>query len=394
MGGAVVIPEENALAALEVMSRFAVDPRWLVYLPPTMAACPTAPEGPYLEHPAQALEFFANLGVTDLVVEEKHMGSRALIVVARDAPAAAKRFGTEDGKQGIVYTRTGRPFFKDKGEEAAVIARMNAAMERSGLWSTLDSEWVLLDAELMPWSAKAQELLKRQYLPTVAAARISSEALLAALQAADRIEGLETLGAVATTRYENALRMAKTIDGYCWDTPSIDALRIAPFHLLASEGMVHTDKPHVWHMETLSRLAEADAFLQPTGWRRIDVSQEAQREDVVEWWLTHTEGGGEGFVLKPNGFVVHGKKGLVQPAMKVRGRDYLRIIYGPDYDLPENIDRLRNRGLGRKFSLAHREFRLGLEGLHQFVDGSPLSRVHQCALGVLALESEPVDPRL
>ncbi|MEL6233015.1 MAG: polynucleotide kinase-phosphatase, partial [Pseudomonadota bacterium] len=86
--------------------------------------------------------------------------------------------------------------------------------------------------------------------------------------------------------------------------------------------------------------------------------------------------------------------GLVPPAMKVRGRDYLRIIYGPDYDLAENIDRLRRRGLSRKFSLADREFRLGLEGLHRFVDRAPLSKVHHCALGVLALESEPVDPRL
>ena len=99
-------------------------------------------------------------------------------------------------------------------------------------------------------------------------------------------------------------------------------------------------------------------------------------------------------VVKPNGFLVKGEKGLVQPAMKVRGQNYLRIIYGPDYDLPENIERLRNRGLNRKFSLADREFKLGLEGLHRFVEKKPLAKIHECALGVLALESEPVDPRL
>src|SRR5262249_42203131 len=37
--GNVTIREENAVAALEVMSRFAVDPRWLIYLPPTMSPC-------------------------------------------------------------------------------------------------------------------------------------------------------------------------------------------------------------------------------------------------------------------------------------------------------------------------------------------------------------------
>jgi len=147
LGGTILIAEQNALAALEVASRFAVDPRWLIYVPPTMAACPTAPEGPFLEHPEQALDWFVTRGVTDLVAEEKHMGSRALLVVARDPDAAKARFGVEDGKAGIVYTRTGRPFFKDEREEAALIARMSQAVTRAGLWETLQTDWLLLDAE-------------------------------------------------------------------------------------------------------------------------------------------------------------------------------------------------------------------------------------------------------
>jgi protein phosphatase len=147
-------------------------------------------------------------------------------------------------------------------------------------------------------------------------------------------------------------------------------------------------------METILKLAEGDPIIQATGWKRIDLDDPAQREAVVEWWLDHTSKGGEGLVFKPTDFMVRGEKGMIQPAMKVRGRDYLRIIYGPDYDLSENIERLRQRGLGRKFSLAEREFKLGLEGLHRFVEGLPLSKVHECALAVLALESEPVDPRL
>ena len=388
------IPEENSLAALEVMSRFAVDPRWLIYLPPTMAACPTVPEGPFLEHPDQAMNHFASRGVTDLVVEEKHMGSRALLVIAKDADTAMTRFGVEDGKAGVIYTRTGRPFFKDESEEAAVVARIGKAMQSAGLWGELQTDWVLLDAELMPWSAKAQDLLKRQYLPTVTAAKSSASALLEAISKAGEIDGLDALSARAETQFSNAELMGQTIDGYCWAAGSIEDYRIAPFHILASAGKVHADQPHTWHMETLGKLAATDPILQTTGWKRIDLNNAADRKTIVDWWMKHTSDGGEGLVFKPNAFILRGDKGLIQPAMKVRGRDYLRIIYGPDYDLPENIERLRQRGLGRKFSLAEREFKLGFEGLHRFVEGLPLSKVHECALAVLALESEPVDPRL
>ncbi len=99
-------------------------------------------------------------------------------------------------------------------------------------------------------------------------------------------------------------------------------------------------------------------------------------------------------VLKPLDFIVRGRRGLVQPAIKCRGREYLRIIYGPEYVLPQNLERLRSRSVSIKRSLALREFALGIEGLERFVRLEPLRRVHECVFGVLALESEPVDPRL
>lgn len=394
MGGTVMVPEENTLAALETMSRFAIDPRWLIHLPPTMAACPTAPSGPRLEHPEQALEFYASRGVTDLVVEEKHMGSRALIVVARDSGAAAARFGVEDGKAGVIHTRTGRPFFSDAELEADLVRRIGGAIGAAGIWEALATDWVLLDAELMPWSAKAQDLLRKQYRPTVAAARTSANALIAALDRARHIEGTDPLRTRAERQRANAEAMGRTIDGYCWEAAHIDDYRIAPFHILAVEGRVLTDLTHEWHMQTLAGLCAQDPILRATGWTRIDAASAHDRAQVIDRWGAHTAAGGEGIVIKPNAFIVKDDKGLIQPAMKVRGRDYLRLIYGPDYDLPENIERLRKRGLARKFALAEREFRLGLEGLHRFVERRPLRFVHECALGVLGLESEPVDPRL
>ena len=238
-GNTVIIPEENSLAALEVLSRFAVDPRWLIYLPPTMAPCATALRGSYLEHPDQALDYFVSNGVNSIIAEEKHMGSRAILVICKSAEAAAKRFGVEDGKSGVIYTRTGRSFFKDDALEAAVVGRIAKACEKAGLWKELDSDWLLLDAELMPWSAKAQELLVKQYGPTVAAARASAEALHAVLESAGPIEGLGEMKSQAFDRATTARKMGETIDGYCWEANSIEDYRIAPFHLLAAEGQVY-----------------------------------------------------------------------------------------------------------------------------------------------------------
>jgi protein phosphatase len=182
---------------------------------------------------------------------------------------------------------------------------------------------------------------------------------------------------------------------YCWPVNSLDDLKLAPFHLLASEGHVYVDHDHLWHMETLAALCAAEPqLLLATRNRRVDLIDAESQRNAIDWWSEHTERGGEGMVVKPLHFVEKGRRGIVQPAVKCRGREYLRIIYGPEYTLPVHLDRLRSRGLGRKRSLAQREFALGVEALERFVRNEPLRRVHECVFGVLALESEPVDPRL
>ncbi len=394
LGRAVTIPEHNALAALESMSRFGIDPRWLIYLPPTMAACPTAPSGGFLEHPEQALEHYRSRGIKKLVAQEKHMGSRSLLVITRSAEIAKRRFGTDDGKAGVVYTRTGKAYFDDDALEAQIINRISVALETSGLWKELDTDWVLLDAELMPWSAKALGMINEQYLSTAVAAANSANMLLNALSTSATPDELLPLREKAQRQKLNAEGLEKVVAGYCWPVNSVEDYRVAPFHILAAEGQVFADKPHYWHMQHLEKLAAEDTVLATTNWREIDPNNTADCESLIHGWIDHTNTGGEGMVLKPMAFTVRGSKGLIQPAMKVRGKEYLRIIYGPDYDLHENIERLRERGLGKKFSMAEREYVLGLEGLHRFVEKRPLADIHACALGVLALESEPVDPRL
>jgi protein phosphatase len=196
-------------------------------------------------------------------------------------------------------------------------------------------------------------------------------------------------------RASNAEAYARAYEHYVWPVAGIEDLKLAPFHLLASERAVHSDKSHGWHMAALAEICAADPkLLVATPHRLVSLGDAADRSAAIAWWEELTERGGEGMVVKPLDFAAKGPKGLVQPALKCRGREYLRIIYGPDYSMPEHIERLRQRGLGGKRALALREFALGLEGLQRFVRREPLRRVHECAFGVLALESEPVDPRL
>ena len=196
-------------------------------------------------------------------------------------------------------------------------------------------------------------------------------------------------------RAEAAERYVAAYRRYCWPVQSLDDLKLAPFHLLATEGKVHTDRDHVWQMEALKRLCTADDRLLPaTPYLVVDVTDPESESRGVAWWEELTGRGGEGMVVKPFDFIARGARGLVQPAIKCRGGEYLRIIYGPEYTMAGNLDRLRARGLSTKRSLALREFALGIEGLERFVRQEPLRRVHECVFGVLALESEPVDPRL
>lgn len=392
----VTIREENSAAALEVMSRFAIDPRWLVYLPPTMAPPETAKNGGLLERPQEAMSFYRQEGIMSLVCEEKHMGSRAVIVLCRDTDAARKRFGIGDDGRGVIYTRTGRRFFNDRALESALLDRLDLAMQHAGLWKELQSDWIVLDTELLPWSAKAQELLREQYAPTGVAAMSALSTASAWLSAA-AARGVEVHGwqAQNESRHADAMRFVDAYRRYCWPVDGLDDLKVAPFHVLACDGVMGLERDHRWHLSIAGRIAEADsALFRLTRHLFVDLADEASVAAAVQWWEALTADGGEGMVIKPVEGLARGKHGLVQPAIKCRGREYLRIIYGPEYTEPQNLERLRQRGLRTKQSLAIREFALGLEGLQRFIEGEPLYRVHECVFGVLALESEPVDVRL
>ncbi|OII66775.1 polynucleotide kinase-phosphatase [Streptomyces sp. CC77] len=395
--GNVAVREENAAAALEVMSRFAVDPRLVPYLPPTMAPTATSGLDGYLEHPAEAFAQYAADGVARVVCEEKHMGSRAVALVCRDAEAAERHFGVQ-GPTGSLYTRTGRPFFSDEDTTEQVLSRIRAAVSASGLWDELDTDWLLLDGELMPWSLKAGGLLRGQYAAVGAAASAVFPEAVGALEAAAG-RGVDVGGLLPQQR-ERAADASAFTDAYrryCWTTDGLDGVRFAPFQLLAVQGRSLAELPHDEQLTLLDRLVDNDGtgLLQATRRLVVTTTDEASVREGVDWWLELTGRGGEGMVVKPIAALARDGQGrLAQPGVKCRGREYLRIIYGPEYTRPDNLRRLRSRSLGHKRSLALREYALGLESLERLAAGEPLWRVHEAVFAVLALESEPVDPRL
>jgi polynucleotide kinase-phosphatase len=381
--GKIKIPEENAAAALEIMSRFAVDPRWLIYLPPTMSPVATSKLDGFLEHPQQAFDEYAGWGITRVVCEEKHMGSRAIAVIARNADAARRRFGVGDGTTGAVYTRTGRAFFAGMTD---LVDRLRDAA--TPLLASLDTDWLALDCELLPWSAKALDLIKVQYASVGAAAHAALPEALAVLGTAKE-RGLDVgdLASRTRSRLRNAEAFRNAYAAYVRPTDGLDGITLAPFQILACEGRaLALTEPHEWHLAALAEL-KCD-LITPTRHRFVDLSSQEEREAATRWWLDLTTSGGEGMVVKP----AHLAGTRVQPGVKVRGQEYLRIIYGPDYT--DSLDILRDRRLGKKRQLAQREHGLGLEALTAFVGREPLWKVHQSVFAILALETEPVDPRL
>lgn len=540
--GSVSIQEENALAALEAMSRFAVDPHWLVYLPPTVGPSDTCRDGGELEHPREAFAYFRDEGVSTVVCTEKHAGTRAVIIVCKDENVAVARFGVPWGKIGCIYTRTGRRYFDDAAVEDQVLSRVRAAAERANLFTELATDWLCLECDIASTTYRANIPLHEHFVGTGTAGRAAVSAALSALRlAAERSDGCERLlyrfaqqkqcvedymtalrhaprasasttssgrlsavptglalpraslappalpamgkpassagtprpsmtpsqtalprvgttpsahrpsnipGAIALPQSNKApstpgtarpsaippplpapgnkppstpgtprpniavnpvaprMSAAPSSSGMLRASmappgarapalPPIGDVVIAPIHLLASEGHVHVDRDHTWHVTTLATLADADpSLLRKTRFRRVDLSDKEGEKETIEFWEELTAQGSEGIVMTPLEWLTRGKRSLVQPSLKVRGREFMRTIYGAAYTLEDNLERLRERPVVNKRSLALREFALSIEALQRFVAKEPLRDVHECVFGILALESELVDPRL
>lgn len=256
------------------------------------------------------------------------MGSRTVALVhRRQRDGGGGTGGCGDGTAGALHTRTGRAVF-DAGPTRQFLARLGTALEVAGVWDLLGASWVLLDAELLPWSVKAADLLQGQYAAIGAAANAALAAAVEHLEAAAGRRGLDVADLLARTRgrQANAEAFRVAYRPYAWATDGLDGVQIAPFQVLASDGATYETRDHLWHLDIADRLVAAYPVL----------------------------------------------------LRRTRGREYLRIIYGPDYTQEHHLPRLRQRNLRHKRSLALREYALGLEALSRAAKGEPLAGSRSC----------------
>ncbi|RBW69663.1 polynucleotide kinase-phosphatase [Bacillus taeanensis] len=390
-GGEITLYQEHVKPAIDTISHFTIPIEQLIYIPPTMSPTPhTSSYEDYLEHPKEAIDYYRSQGIQMMIAEKKHMGSRAILFLFKNEASAKKFIGIET--LGVIYTRTGRRFFNVETKKEIVL-KINKELQEKRYFEKYDTEYVLMDAEIMPWNLKAKELISSQY------AHVSENAILDRRKlthkiatAAEENEQLKIWLKEYEQKLENAEIFKEVFQKYCWDIKDNNDIQIAPFHILAHSNETLFHKPHVWHMEMNRELSKRSSLFVETEYKMIRDGD--SEEEVISWWEEITRDGHEGIVMKPETFIARNKGKLIQPAIKVRGRKYLHIIYGMDYLLPENLVRLKNRNTGKKQKLALREFALGVEGIKRFVNGESIERVHECVLAVLAMESDSVDPRL
>ena len=389
--GDIRIPKEYALGSIDTVSHFTIPMEELVYIPPTMSPTPnpSALEN-YLEHPREAIEYYRSMGIERMVAEKKHMGSRGILFLFKDKEAGLKYVGRET--LGVIHTRTGRRFF-DSDTEGKILQRINESLTTSDYFNQYNTEFLLVDAEIMPWNLKAKELISSQYAHVAENAILDRSLLKDKLESAVSYnENLKNWLSEYEEKLANAQAFKEVFQKYCWEINDIEQIQIAPFHVLAHSNETFFHKPHTWHMKMNKEFAAMDNLFVETEYMVIDDT--ASEEAVIKWWDAITSDGHEGIVIKPETFIAKSKGRLIQPAIKVRGRKYLNIIYGMDYLQPENLTRLKKRNIGKKQKLALKEFSLGVEGIQRLVNGESIERIHECVLGTLAMESDPVDARL
>lgn len=389
--GEVKIDETLVKPAIDTVSHFTIPMEQLIYIPPTMSPTPEASVLPdYMEHPQEAIDYYKSKDIHTLIAEKKHMGSRAIILLFSDRQASIEKTGIDS--LGVIYTRTGRRFF-DKEMEARMLAKLHADLTASDYFRKKETEFLLLDAEILPWNLKAKDLISKQYAHVAEAAFMDRSRLAEKLgEAAMNNEELTIWHKAYKMKLDNAQNFQDVFQQYCWDVSNESEIQIAPFHLLAYSNRSFLAKTHVWHMEQISELAKCSSMLKETDY--MVITDDTSADEVIRWWQQMTEDGHEGIVIKPETFTAKSKGKLLQPAIKVRGRKYLSIIYGMDYLEEQHLTRLKNRRTGKKQKLALQEFALSTESIRRFVNGESLERVHECVLASLALESDRVDPRL
>lgn len=382
-------------AAIEFASTRMAPLEEVIYVPPTMSPTPkTSSLADYLEHPHEAFQYYKERGVEQVLLEKKHMGSRAYITLFRNKEVGMHYYNRPS--LGSILSRNSAKFFK-KEEEQIVLEKLRDDLQ--SYFNEHQTDMIVLDAEILPWNLKAKGLIANQYDLTANAAIHARKTHVERLQEFQTTRGVDVAEELtrAKEKLANAEQFHQAFTYYCWDNDvrKLEGVQIAPFHVLAFDHTSHFDKSHVWHMEQATKLSTLSDLIIPTEHRLVDLSDEEAIAAATQWWVEVTELGHEGLVMKPFDFVARDQQNqLIQPAIKIRGRKYLRIIYGMDYLEEANLATLKKRSTSRKMKNALQEFTLSMESITRFIEKKSIARIHECILAALSYENEKVDPRL
>lgn len=375
-------------ATVELLQMETVSPRWLIYLPPSMSPPQPATEPGHLEHPHEAFSYYEKKGQTHVVVQEKCAGRRAVVVICRDAAAARKHFGAQDDRIGVVYSRYGRPLLTDPADERELLSQLQAGAEAAGLWEALKTDWLCLEGQLSGAQFQpGQSEEQARIAAGVAAAWPTTLNMLQGTKATDP----DFLALRARMQARGAL--VERLAGLCAAEARATTWFFTPYHLLAAQSGTFFHQPHAWHTAQLSAFSQGH----PTRVRALrsevlDLQDHDHRRSLVAWWQELSEAGAPGIIVKPVTLELFVNHEYLQPAMKVRGREALRMVYGPFYTEHDLLAHHRTRSLKERRELVIRHFVLGKEALTRFVAGQPHAEVLQIITTHLAISTMDGNP--
>lgn len=394
--GNLPVPLTEYMTAVDVVNQIPIHPKRLIYQPPTMCFPVTSEQEGFLEHPSDIFAYYKKVGVQSVICEQKHMGGRVTLLVCKQTQVAKKRFALPDGQRSSCLYRvkpdaSAYEFLQWEHElrSKGLFKHLESVIDASGIWESIEANWLLLDCELMPWAISNEPIqgVTELYTGLAAVGLESLEITIETLKGLSKTNDIaHTLVSSLSEDHNNLLSYRDVYRNYCKPVSKLEDIQVAPFHILASDKGLYTHASHEWHLKIAEILSEKDPLdvIQKTEHIYVDLSSEKEQEEAIEWWTELTHAGVEGMVIKPLHFTEFNNDALVQPAIKCRGKDYIRMVYGPNY--LNHLDALRQRVTTTKERLAFFEFALGTEGLKRLIDQKPTSQVLECFIATLALE--------
>lgn len=384
------ISARDVRSAIDAISFKLLPMEVLPYMPSTISPCKASYFEDYLEHPTKAFEEYEKMGAKKLIGELKHMGSRAIILAFENEEKALEY--TNQSKTTIIYTRNGLSFFKGEDDEY-ICSKIQNLLRTNDYYKKHNTGFVLMDAEILPWNAKGSGLLTNQYLPVLDSSKSLNEHISKALE---NVSNLDAIKEEVATNLNNINKYKEQLENYCWDS-NITNIKIAPFHLLAHEKKTFFNKTHEWHLNHFNELIdmkENDLF-EKTPYVIVDLASEDSKQKAIDFWLDITSKGYEGVMFKTETFIERNSEGeTILPMMKVRGKDYLRIIYGINYDNAKYLEKLRYRNVSKKRFLHYKETALSIKSVELFAMGESFEKWHDYTFANICLGNMVTDHRL